>query len=400
MAFFPVEYGSEGEYLDENDAGVDTVLLSLVQSYDWQGTLARIRSFPEECRIAGVEARMPLHVACDHDAPAIVVQEILQTYPEASLMVGTSEMNPLHITCSSKNASVDVVRCLLKGGLASQSSMRDVDGDTPLHAACRCGAPIEVLDTLLMTNPAAVNEADYESLTPIFRLWIRVLVILGNDVIESVQGPDDLKGELGEIWKKTELLLRCAYFGSPEENPSFRAVHAASLLDCPRSVVKIATILYPEQLEEKDGLGRTPFIIAAQAPVFKVRDLSDAGYILEDQIHGNNQEDNTTSVNREEDQVSSQPSVIDILAQASVSTKAACIPDNDGRIPLHHAIDCGKTWSRGIKTILGACPESLSLPDVRTGLLPFLQAATVKEVDTGTIYELLRKDPSLLGDFY
>ena len=50
MAFFPVEYGSEGEYLDENDAGVDTVLLSLVQSYDWQGTLARIRSFPEECR--------------------------------------------------------------------------------------------------------------------------------------------------------------------------------------------------------------------------------------------------------------------------------------------------------------------------------------------------------------
>ena len=50
MAFFPVEYGNEGEYLDENDAGVDTVLLSLVQSYDWQGTLARIRSFPEECR--------------------------------------------------------------------------------------------------------------------------------------------------------------------------------------------------------------------------------------------------------------------------------------------------------------------------------------------------------------
>ena len=129
-----------------------------------------------EARAVGVQGRKPLHVACDHDAPAVVVHALLKAHPEGSTMVGTSNMNPLHITCSSQHASVHVVRVLLEGGHTLQTSMRDVDGDTPLHAACRCGAPIEVLDVLLRANPAAVNERDYEGLTPLLRLWVRPLL--------------------------------------------------------------------------------------------------------------------------------------------------------------------------------------------------------------------------------
>ena len=398
-AYNYVDYSSEGEYWGEdNPETPDSVLLSLVQSYDWPGALARIASHPDECKVVGVQGRTPLHVACDHDAPAVVIEALLKAYPEASLLVGTSDMNPLHITCSSQHASVHVVRVLLDGGHKLQSSMRDVDGDTPLHAACRCGAPIEVLEVLLEANPDAVCERDYEGLTPLLRLWVRYFVILGDDVIQGVKGPADLTGELGEAWNNTELLLQCAHSlkktKQDDQAPpqyTFRTVHAASAVDCPRPVVKIAAIIQPNHLEQKDENGMTPLLIAAQAPIFKVRDLSDEGYLLEDRIHG---DDTYNEATNEEDPDCSQPSVIDILVDAGPN--GACIPDTHGRLPLHLAIESGKRWSEGVKAILEAYPDALSQVDVKTSLLPFMQAASVEQPDCGTIFDLLRKDPSLV----
>ena len=313
MSHSSVYDGGEDDYVTP-----DSVLLSLVQSYDWVETIARIKSHPDECKAVGVEGRTPLHVACDHDAPAMVVEALLKAYPEASLMVGTSNMNPLHITCSSQHANIEVVNTLLQGGHSSQTSMRDIDGDTPLHAACRCGAPIDVLRVLLEANVDVVNTRDYEGLTPLLRLWVRYFVILGDDTIERVTGEADLtsNAELGEAWKKTELLLRCAHLGSldgPADlskgshnlplNYKFRIVHAAAAVDCPRPVVKIATILHPEQLTKRDENGMTPLLIAARAPIYEVHDLTDNGYELEDQILGDEDDDDD---NEEENDEGSQ----------------------------------------------------------------------------------------------
>ena len=380
----------------------------------------------KEARAVGVQGRKPLHVACDHDAPAVVVQAILKVYPEASIKVGTSNMNPLHITCSSQHASVHVIQVLLEGGLPYQTQMRDVDGDTPLHAACRCGAPIEVLDVLLRANSEAVHERDYEGLTPLLRLWVRYFVILGDDVIQGVKGPADLTGELGEAWHKTELLLRCAYLGlpaidphaAPSNNPmhfvmsggipgitkglsqqagalhtTFQAVHAAAAVDCPRPVVKIATIIYPHQVDEKDENGMTPLLIAARAPIFKVRDLSDEGYLLEDRIHGD-VTDNDENHQEDDDNSPGQPSVIEILLSASAFS--ACVPDPHGRLPLHLALESGKRWTQGIKDIISCYPEALGIPDCQTGLLPFQIAAMGANPDLTTIFEVIRTNPSLL----
>ena len=335
--------------------------------------------------------------------------------------------------------------------------MRDVDGDTPLHAACRCGAPIEVIEVLLHANPHAVRERDYEGLTPLLRLWVRYFVILGDDVIQNVKGPGDFVGELGEAWSKTELLLRCAYHGVPpscanvfirEEGPpeeqqlpageqpqqqqqqplvslqeqqyaadlksggipgitkglsyqagafntSFQAVHAAAAVDCPRPVVKIATIIYPHQADEKDQNGLTPLLIAARAPIFKVRDLSDEGYLLEDRIHGDNVADGDENNDNENDDNSpGQPSVIEILLSAS--ELAACVPNPEGRLPIHLALECGKQWNQGIKDIIQCYPEALCIPDSRTGLVPFQIAATTTAVDLTTVFEVVRYNPSLL----
>lgn len=404
------DYDALERSMDIASAAEDSMLFNLVDESDWVGALTRIASHPEEAASVGMQGRSPLHVACDHDAPAVVVQALLQAYPEASRLVGTSNMNPLHITCSSQHASVQVVQVLLEGGLEIQSSMRDVDGDTPLHAACRCGAPIEVLEVLLLANPSAVHERDYEGLTPLLRLWVRYFVILGNDVIDAVQGRDDLKGELGEAWNKTELLLRAAYHGSLQastavrgeaptwttagvRNTVFRAVHAASAVDCPRQVVKIATKVYPAQLDEVDEEGRIPLTIAAVTPAWKMRDLSDEGYILEDRIHGDESQyddmDNAEQVGPNQ----LYPSVIEILVTAAPET--AQFRDADGRIPLQLAISHGKKWTTGVRALLEAYPDAIMLHDPMTNLLPFMLAGTVKKGGCTTIFQLLKSNPSL-----
>jgi hypothetical protein len=390
---------SEG---DETKSGLLTedlsVLLWLVQSYEWAAALVRIGLHPEEARAVGVEGRTPLHVACDHDAPPSVVQALLRAYPEASTRVGTSDMNPLHITCSSQHASVHIVQILLEGGDQIQTSMRDVDGDTPLHTACRCGAPIDVLEVLLRANPTVVTQRDYEGLTPLLRLWVRYFVILGDGVIEGVRGPADLKGELEEAWKKTELLMACAHHGSfeaiEESGVIFRALHAAAAVDCPRAIVKIATILHPDQLEDLDEKGLTPLLIAAKAPIFKVRDLSDDGYLLEDRIHG---DENFDALSNDEDLVeeSQASAVIDILVQTT-TTSTACIPSPCGRIPLNWALMTGKKWGEGIRALVQAYPDGLSMADTETGLYPFMLAAVGDKADCSTIFDLLRHDPSLV----
>jgi len=44
-----MQVSNENQWFDEGDEGnaPDSVLLTLVQSYDWAGTLARIASHPE-----------------------------------------------------------------------------------------------------------------------------------------------------------------------------------------------------------------------------------------------------------------------------------------------------------------------------------------------------------------
>jgi hypothetical protein len=471
-----------GTYLPEHSPNND--LLTLVQSYAWSATLRRIRTHPSEATSVGEQGRTPLHVACDHDAPAFVVRALLEANPGAVMMVGTSDMNPLHITCSSQHASVEVVRVLLElsEDTIGVTAMKDVDGDTSLHAACRCGAPIQVIEILLNANPSLVQVRDYEGLTPLLRLWVRYFVTLGDDTIDGVSSRDDVKGELAEAWSKTELLLRASYYGSlegysnesklfdsvkedipcsrhdeDEEKPKaasddtcgkkkrsqsesqnensdecdglastkenqesskdkdhpqlvaepLHVIHAASAIDCPRAVVRIASILYPQQLDEFDPSQRTPLMIAAMAPMFKEHDLSDEGYSLEELIHGDDV--NTTEYHHDDYTEQKQPSVIDVLLQAGADARLGHGNFKKGRMPLHAAIVSGKRWNEGLKILRNAYPDSLMKLDKQTGLYAFMLAAAAgsgelaSEITTAgrtsdlcTIFELLRNQPGLI----
>lgn len=387
-----VEKGDTDDYRE-------TVLGSMLESSDWAGSLARIASHPSEARTVHEQGRRPLHVACADDAPAVVVQALLKAYPEASTMVGTSGMTPLHLTCSSAHASVHVVRVLLELGKPEQCKIRDLDGDTPLHAACRSGAPLEVLEVLLRANPAAVHERDYEGLTPLLRLWVRYVVTLGDDALENISSEADLTGELGQAWQKTVSLLRCAHHGEVEENSqqdNEHIVHAASAVDCPRPVVKIAARIFSHQLALRDAKGLTPLLVAAGAPIFKARDLSDDGYLFEDVVHG----DESGGSDDEEESSDSQSSVIEILLQANQghAAAAACLPDSRGRLPLHVALESDKKWNQGVCQLVEVHPDGLAHFDKTNNLYPFMLAAEGDRSDLNTVYEVLRFNPSVLSD--
>lgn len=106
-----------------------TILMNMMESYDWAAALSHITHNPASVyTVRGMQRRTPLHLACHHDAPAVVIQALLQQHPAASVATGTSSMNPLHITCSSPHASAHVVRVLQEWGRTEQFSMRDIDG--------------------------------------------------------------------------------------------------------------------------------------------------------------------------------------------------------------------------------------------------------------------------------
>jgi Ankyrin repeats (3 copies) len=451
------KYGSGGDGDGDNTTTTTTVLATLLHAHDWTAALSRLARYAHEARVVccSDEYRTALHVACDEDAPAVVICALLRAHPAAACAVGTSRMTPLHITCSSQHASVHVVRVLLELGDSSstlqQLQMRDVDGDTALHAACRCGAPIEVLQLLLQAHPAAVHERDYEGLTPLLRLWVRYFVILGQHVIENIENhaadllfkdekdntistvsPPGGGGHLlNEAWSKTKLLLYCAHHGSllcneqgqDDEDINRTILHAAAAVDCPRPVVRIAAAVHAPSLGERDANGLVPLHIACLAPIFKVRDLSDDGYTLEDQIHdydndNNNNDSNYNNNNCENERASilthseplqqqQQPSVIEILLQAatrqrqqnkntssaasssavaaaattsassSVSVSACCMmADPLGRLPLHLALSTGKRWhSDGVQQLVEANAEAVTSIDPTCRLYPFMMAA-------------------------
>ena len=310
-------------------------------------------------------------------------------------------MTPLHLTCSSAHASVHVVRVLLEQGEEEQCKIQDLDGDTPLHAAARSGAPLEVLKALLLAYPAAANVRDFEGLTPLLRLWVRYVVTLGDDALENIVSEAELTGELGEAWRKTELLLHCAYHGKLDDNHKFGStgvVHAAAAVDCPRAVVKIAARIFPHQLAKRDKNGLTPLLIAAQAPIFKDRDLSDDAYLFEDVVHGD--ESSGSDDDDEEQPSDTQPSVIEILLQANQgdASAAACFADPSGRLPLHLALDSGKKWNQGVHDLAQVHPEGLAYVDRTCNLYPFMLAAKGDRSDLNTVYEVLRFNPSILSD--
>lgn len=92
---------------------------------------------------------------------------------------------------------------------------------------------------------------------------------------------------------------------------------------------------------------------------------------------------------------SSKTSAIDILV--GLNPRAARIRDFEGRLPFVRAIESGKLWNEGLRSLLWAAPQALSTRDFKTRMYPFMIAAVEHNATETTVYEIIRLLPELVA---
>jgi len=92
--------------------------------------------------------------------------------------------------------------------------------------------------------------------------------------------------------------------------------------------------------------------------------------------------------------------VVDLILRFRVKgLTAASVKNGNGDLPLHYALKLGYTWDYCISSLAQAEPRSCCTRDRKSGLYPFMMAATSKSSDLDTSYEILRFDPSIIDKF-
>lgn len=157
---------------------------------------------------------LPLHIAAAKQASIDVIQSLLKAAPDATSALDRLNRTPLHHAVDMSNPQVDVVTSLLLAH-PTATSMKDSRGDaplqiaarqrgvspdiitmlisvdpsigcaigskkaTPLHHAARLGAPLSVIQSLLMNAPTATQVKDRSGNRPL-------MVALGNAASTAV----------------------------------------------------------------------------------------------------------------------------------------------------------------------------------------------------------------------
>eukprot|EP00816_Leptocylindrus_hargravesii_P000545 CAMPEP_0196827684 /NCGR_PEP_ID=MMETSP1362-20130617/94285_1 /TAXON_ID=163516 /ORGANISM="Leptocylindrus danicus, Strain CCMP1856" /LENGTH=619 /DNA_ID=CAMNT_0042208329 /DNA_START=357 /DNA_END=2213 /DNA_ORIENTATION=+ len=290
--------------------------------------------------------------------------------------------NILHYALLS-GRSVDFIRYILTLIPPEESVLgRNRRGEYPLHICAKTGEykTTEVMMLLLYAAPEVAAIQDEQGLTPIHWAWIRhacgrplkagdfvpdnIYEIL-QEADASILASDDMMC-FSSLTATLEILLQAAYFHCARQfRPlSWRMVHAAAAVCCPRAVLKLAIKLYPEQLCEQDENGSTALSLATSLPESK-------RWIFRGGLFGQ-----------------PLPNVPEIVEEHPVSILVREYPDAcqkadaSGRLPLHLAIEkfhCRrsqkKKWAQIVSDLLYAYPGSICVRDHRTGLYPFMLAA-------------------------
>jgi hypothetical protein len=358
---------------------------------------AYLKYFPSEatnamvCKYHIVDIRSPLHLALDRhyfnrsnvSCSLEAVQALLRKLPHLTRAKYRGEA-PIHQLCLN-GGSVEFVELLLQSD--PQSILcRDNYGNTPLLCAIssslytqRQTPTYEMLQLLLQACPEAATMPDYRGVTPLKHIMkVCFPTLLGTTTTISKVHPKESPLTLSSdsfyfhspdfvlFWKKIKLLL-CAIHRrniTDVDTPKFKCLHAVTTIasTVPVQLFQFASIIHASEAMEKDYYddfeqqqqpqkqkrtnnhhGRLPLSIAAASPTLRGIKCSH---------------------------------VIKCLLNAN--SKAASVPDNQGRLPLTLAILTNKSWEWCLRFLLDAAPHSISMIDPSTQMYPFMLAAAIR----------------------
>ena len=325
----------------------------------WSRLVDRITSHRREARLIDSDGLMPLHWACSGGAPLEVIEAVLKAYPRASKRSDYNDSTALHFACH-YGASEQVVGTLLKA-YPKAVYKKDKYGRTPLYHAINKSSSLEVIRVLVDADPSMVVEpclppkASRQEDIPADEQWPqhRTPLFLAWNAVISFWPYTRRRRRNGKVWEKALLLLEAAYRQATTSKQSktkgqkikFQMLHAVIKLDAylPPRVLHLALERYPQQLRQPDGVdGRRPLAIAAESDSPRA------------------------------------PDIIKLLVKAN--SQAARVPDANGQTPLAIALESGKQWDEGVKTILEAAPDVLIQRDAKTNLYPALVAAASSDI--------------------
>jgi hypothetical protein len=354
-------------------------LVNLCSELLWPDVIRRAHSHPEEVVWRDSDGGTAFHHACRFLEAGDAVREMLKTCESACYMQDKDGSTPLHVACW--NGSDEVIQLLVAAN-RDVVSIVDKNGRTPLHLACSSWPPPSdsTIELLLKADPEMSMVADTNGRTPLNLLCSRHEQRM-QMAMESIEhGMDSeavYKGILAPFWKQMRLVLEASVGEKFAAEDNWKLVHACTTIpDCPQYLFELALKLHPEQVQEK-LCGFLPLHLAAECPTSQLTENHCDGFY--------------------------------VCLLLSLFPKACRITDKIGRLPLHIAVQSGKSWEHVLRKIFEAYPEALLLREGENYLLPFMAAARSGEsndprasrvsrlppnYELTSALELLRADPS------
>lgn len=290
-------------------------------------TLKLLLQFCKEAILtANVNGNIPLHIAIECGVTdKEMLRLLIQANPRSVFSINDNGSYPLHFVGKSA-IDTDAVKLLIEANRGAVYA-QDETGCTPLACAVRAKVNAKVVKVFLDAFAGAATQVDDRNVTPIDTAW-RMLFIQaqkshGKNLDLQLLPLHLMKKPLKTLWRTVDMLLKAGYQDACKKSGikiKWRVMHAAAECTSQVELIQMLLMMNEKQIRLRDEKGNLPLHIAAAS------------------------EKNTTSMFAENVRKS-----IDVLLVAY--PKAASIVDRRKRLPIFTAIESGKTWHSGIKSI-------------------------------------------------
>ncbi len=179
------------------------------------------------------------------------------------------------------------------------------------------------------------------------------------------------------MWQKLCFVAKATYMtirGLPYHDDvisNIPLLHAIIECGAHTSLVEYVITLYPDQVLFRDDDGRVPLSVASAK----------------------------VDCNTETLELLLKKDACDDK-RVTTTISAAAMADNKNRLPLHLAVESGRTWNNGVQLIADAAPLALQTCDGLTRMYPYMLAAIPNyrwdNTCIDTIYTLIRKVPHII----
>jgi ankyrin repeat protein len=173
-------------------------------------------------------------------------------------------------------------------------------------------------------------------------------------------------------------------FGITPGCSHWRVLHAAASIPSPPQFIRSAIMLFPWQVKERDENGYLPLHRAAMC--IRNEGIDENQYWLNKGVNQKPIYFRLFPENRSED------NPITIFVKSYPDGAKAL--DYNNRLPLHWALETGKKWHEGVKSLVIAAPFALSTRDSTYRIYPFMMAAMRGDVEN--TFHLLLENPMMV----